>query len=196
MPIPALLASTLLSSMPGLLGSLFGGNQNEQLKKQAMQLLSPERLQQLTQQLYQQFLSSPAFSQGQSGVAAGANQAGNQVQANLAARGIGTTGTGAVLSSLTPSLVGSQMAGLRTGGWNQAQQAAQSQIQQQLKALFEAAGMQMPSSMTQQLFGAGAGALGSWLGNRQPGGGGGGLPWQSLMGAAGQGTGALMPARR
>lgn len=54
---------------------------------------------------------------------------------SLAARGIGTTGTGAILSGLTPSLVGSQQAGLRTSAYQGAQSQAQNAIQKQLEAL-------------------------------------------------------------
>jgi hypothetical protein len=116
----------------------------------------------------------------------GANTASNNLAQALASRGIGTTGTGAVLSSLTPSLVGSQQAGLRTGAYTSAQQQAMERIQQQIAAL----GGQMPAGQASQQFAAGLGPfsqfLAQYLGQRRPGG----LPpdLMSLLANAGGGN--------
>lgn len=158
-----------MSFGPGFLSGIFGGDPQKELRKKMMQLMSPQNQAKLTNQFYQQNLGSPAYSQGLSTIAAGANQAGNQVAANLGARGIGTTGTGAILSSLVPSLVGSQQAQLRTGAYNSAQGQAMQTLQQQLAALTGTAG----PSQTRQLFGAGLDAFGpmfnSWLMAKYPG---------------------------
>lgn len=146
---PTLLAG-LLSFLPSIIGGLFG-DPNKKLRQQLNRLASPQHLQKLTAQNYQSQIGSPAFSQGQATIAAGANQASNQVAQNLAQRGIGTTGTAAVLSGLTPSLVGSQMAGLRTAAHQTAEQNAQQQIKQQIAAL---TGTQGPSP-AQSLFAGG-----------------------------------------
>ena len=53
----------------------------------------------------------------------------------MAESGIGSSGTGAVLSSLTPSLVGSQVASLRTNAYNLADSQARSDIASQLGVL-------------------------------------------------------------
>lgn len=166
-----MLLSMLMSMAPGLLSSLFGDPKKKYLK-QVGQLTSPQNVGRQTDQFYQQAIASPAFSQAQGSIAAGANQASNQVAANLAARGIGTTGTGAVLSGLTPSLVGSQQAQLRTSAHTSAQEQAQRAIQAQLAAL---GGSQGPSQ-TQQMFGVGLEAFLPYLTSLlQSRGGGGGM---------------------
>lgn len=171
--------SLLLSFAPSLLSGLFGDPQKKYLRK-ARQLMSPQNLANLTNQFYQQQIGSPAFAQGQGAIAAGANQASNQVASSLAQRGIGTTGTAAVLSGLTPSLVGSQQAGLRTAAHQSAQSQAQQNIERQLALL---AGTSGPSQ-TQNLFAGGLEAfipyLTAMMGGR--GGQGGGAP---MMGQPG-----------
>src|SRR3972149_6575921 len=145
------LLAALMSFAPSLLSKLFGGDPQRKLRQQIQALVSPASVGRLTGQFYQQALGSPAFAQGQRQIAAGANLASADVARNLAARGIGTTGTAAVLSGLTPSLVGAQQAGLRTAAQQTAQQQAQQSIQQQIAALTGTAG----PSQTQQLFGVG-----------------------------------------
>lgn len=144
-----------------------------------------------TDKAYQNVISSPAFSQAQGTIAAGANQTSNQVAQNLAARGIGTTGTGAVLSGLTPSLVGSQQAQLRTSAHSSAQEQAMKAIQAQLAAL---GGSQGPSQ-TQGMFGVGLEAFLPYLQSLLSQGGGGQdrLPFNALADARNQpyGTPAL-----
>ncbi len=155
---PPLLLAALLSFAPSLIGKLFG-NPQQRLRHQIGQLTDPGYLAKLTGQNYQQALGSPAYQGALGTIAQGANQASNNVAASLAARGIGTTGTGAILSGLTPSLVGSQQAGLRTQAYGSAQSQAQSQIQAQINALL---GTQGPSP-SQQLFGGGLEAFGPFL---------------------------------
>lgn len=131
-----LLASALMQFGPAIFNKLFGGDDPQQkILKQTMALLNPAMRAKVTEQYYQQNLSSPAYSQAQRTIAAGANQTANQTAQNLAARGIGTTGTGAVLSSLTPSLVGSQTAGLRTAAHDAASKMANEDIQARISAL-------------------------------------------------------------
>lgn len=156
---PPMLIPLLMSFAPALLNKLFGRDPQKELRKKVAQLTSAGNLGRVTNEFYQQNLASPAFSQAQGQIAAGANQTANQVAANLGARGIGTSGTGAILSSLTPSLVGSQQAGLRTSAFGQAQSAAQEQIQRQLQALY---GTQGPSQ-TQQFFAGGLQSIAPYL---------------------------------
>ena len=156
--MPPQLLAALLSFAPGLISSLFG-NPQQKLRRQINQLTSAGNVGKVTNQFYQQGLASPAYSQAQGNIAAGANQTSNQVAGNLAARGIGTSGTGAILSGLTPSLVGSQQAGLRSSTYAGAQNQAQQSIQQQIAAL---TGTQGPSQ-TQQYFAGGLEALMPYL---------------------------------
>lgn len=147
-----LLTSALMSFGPAIFNRIFGGDDPQQkLLKQTMALLSPQHLAKVTEQIYQQNIASPAYSQAQRTIAAGANATSNLTAQNLAARGIGTTGTGAVLSSLTPSLVGNAMAGIRTQAYDAAGRTAQQNIGSQIDALKAGSG---PSD-TRKMVGAG-----------------------------------------
>lgn len=191
MPVPALAGYALSSFLPALLGSLFGDPQAK-LRKQLMNLTSAQNVGKLTNQFYQQALSSPAFSEGQGAIAAGANQAGNQVASELGARGIGTSGSSAILSSLIPSLVGSQQAGLRTAAYQSGQGQAQSKIQSDVAALTGTSG----PSQGRQIFAGGLEAflpvLLKYLQSRGPGGGG--IDFSSLIDTSGLSAG-LQPRR-
>ena len=165
-----MILATLLGMAPGLLSSIFGGDPQKKLREQLMQLLSPQHQALLQNQFQQQAMQSPAYSAAQGGIAAGANATQGQLANSLGARGLGTTGTGAVLSSLTPSIVGGQMGQLNTGVSQMAHQQAQNTIQNQLAALQGTSG----PSQTRQMFGAGLDFLGPlvqmWLKQRmQPG---------------------------
>lgn len=152
-----LLLSALLSAAPGLISFLSGNNPQMKLRRQMQQIIGSQGA--LTNQLYQQNLGSPAFSEGLRQIAAGANATAGQLGASLGARGIGTTGTGAVLSSLTPSIVGNAQAQLHTAAFQSAQQQAQERIRQLLASLQDTSG----PSQTQQLFGAGISSFGPML---------------------------------
>lgn len=148
----ALAMPLLLAFGPAVFSRLFSIQDDKaRLRQELFQLLTPENMKRLTEQFYKQNIQSPAFSQGQQVIASGANATANQVAQNLGARGIGTSGTGAILSSLTPSLVGQQMAGLRTTAHNAAAADARQTIQQQADALINTSG----PSMNRQLFSAG-----------------------------------------
>lgn len=150
-----LLLSALLSFAPGLLSHLFGDPQKK-LREQVATLTGPTNQSLMTNKFFQQAQGSPAYSQAQGQIAAGANATQGLLQSSLGARGLGTSGTGAILSSLMPSLVGSQQSGLNTSLYQGAQGQAQNAIQSQLQALL---GTQGPSQ-SQQLF---AGGLESFM---------------------------------
>ncbi len=154
-------APLLMAFGPALISKLFGGDPQAQLRKRIAKLTGAENVGRLTNQHYQNALASPAYSQAQGTIAAGANQAGANLQGALGARGIGTSGSAAVLSSLIPSLVGNQQAGLRTSAYQGAQSQAQNQIQAMIAAL---QGTQGPSQ-TQQYLGAGLSSFAPFLEN-------------------------------
>lgn len=158
----ALLPQLLLSFGPSLINKIFGKDPAKEFHKKVARLTSAQNVGKLTNQFYQQNLGSPAYSQAQGTIAAGANQGAGQLAASLGARGIGESGTAAVLSSLTPSIIGQQQAGLRTSAYQSGQQQAQNAIQAQLAALQGTYGQQSP---TQQMFGAGLDAFGPQLQN-------------------------------
>ena len=190
MPIPAIAGYALSSFLPSLLSGLFGDPQAE-LRKKLMQLTSAQNVGKLTDQYYQQNLSSPAYSQAQGTIAAGGNVAGNRLASELGARGIGTSGSSAVLSSLIPSLVGQQQAGLRTSAYQSGQNQAQDQIQQQIAALTGTSG----PSQGRQLFAGGLEAFLPALLAMLQKQGGGGMPLGALFQAGSQ-SGYQTPALR
>jgi hypothetical protein len=160
----SLLLPLLMAFGPSIISRLFGGGkgttQNDKLRQQIMALLSPEAQKKLADQYYQQNIASPAFSQGQGTIAAGANQVANQVAQSMGARGLAGSGTRDVLSSLGPSIVGGQMAGLRTGAYNSAQTQAQQNIASQIAALTNT----VPGpSQSQNLLGTGIEAFTPYL---------------------------------
>ena len=181
------LLKALLSFAPGLLSHLFGGDPQKKLRQQVGQLTSAGNVGNVTNQFYQQALSSPAYAQALATIAAAGNQAQNTVGRELGARGLGTSGSAAVLSGLVPSMVGGNQAKLRTGAYGSAQEQAMQQIQQQIAAL---TGTQGPSQ-TRQAFGAGFEALGpiidAWLKSR----GGGRSPYNPGAVAGQQAAGAV-----
>jgi len=154
----ALLLPLLLSFGPSVLQHLFG-DPKQKLRQQIEALLNPSNISATTNSLYQNILGSPAYSSALGNIATGANQTANQVQQNLAARGIGTTGTGAVLSGLTPSLVGSKQSQLHAGAYDLAHQTALKKIQDRISAL---TGTYGPSS-SQQMFSGGLEAFMPYL---------------------------------
>ena len=146
---PQLILAALASLGPGLIGRLTGDPQ-QRLRQQLMALLSAQNVGRSTEGFYQQALASPAYSQAQGTIAAGANTTAGTLARELGARGIGTSGTGAVLSSLIPSIVGSQQAGLRTSAHQSAQERAMQQIQAQIAAIM---GTRGPSRSAQAFAG-------------------------------------------
>lgn len=159
----------LISFGPALISKLFGGNPQQNLRDQIAKLQSPENIAALANKYYQTAMAGPAYQGALGSIASGANQTAGNLAQSLGARGIGTTGTGAILSSLTPSIVGSQQAALRTKAYESSQQQAMDEIKARISAL---TGTQGPSQ-TQQYLGAGLSAfspyLQQFLKNKYPG---------------------------
>ena len=157
---PALGIPLLLSMGPAALSALFAQSPKV-LQEKIAALMTPENIEKTTGQFYQQGLGSPAYSQAQANIATGANQTANTLAASLAARGIGQTGTGAILNSLTPSIVGNQQADLQAKMYTQAQNAAMQNIKDRIAQL-QGIATQGPSQ-TMQLFGAGLDAMSPYV---------------------------------
>lgn len=153
--------AALLSFAPALLGKLglFGKDPMKLLQEQLLKLQSPENIGKLTTQNYQQNLASPAYAQAQGNIAAGANQAGNALSSSLAARGIGTSGIGAILPAVQGSMAGHQLGQLRTSAYDSASQNAQQQLQQQIQTLLGTSG----PSQNRQMAGAGINSFAPFL---------------------------------
>lgn len=153
---PAIGIPLLLSMGPAALSQLFSQSPKV-LQDKISELLKPENVAAVTNQFYQQGLGSPAYSQAQANIAQGANQTANTLAASLASRGIGTTGTGAILNSLTPSIVGSQQSALQSKLYGEAQTAALQNIKDRIAQLQGIANA--GPSQTMQLLGTGIDAL-------------------------------------
>lgn len=170
MGLSALGLPALLSFAPALFSHFFGGDPQKEFQRKIAALSGAQNVGATTNQFYQQALGSPAYTQAQNTIAQGANQTASRLGANLGASGLGTSGTGAILSSLMPSLVAGQQGQLRTGAYQSAQQQAQDAIQQQIKALYGTYGQ---PSRTSQLAGTGFEALmpylQQFLASRNPG---------------------------
>jgi hypothetical protein len=167
LPIAALLANPMfqgaaMNFLPALLGKLglFGKDPQAELRKKIGRVSDPANQQKLTQQMYQQFLQSPAYAQAQGSIAGGANAAQNQLASSLGARGLGSSGIGSVSKGIAASLPGMQMGQLQAGGYQGAQTGAQNQIRSQIEALL---GGGAGPSQGQQLMGAGMQGLSSML---------------------------------
>jgi hypothetical protein len=155
------LALALLTSFgPALLSKLFGGQSSgQQAQDKIRALYDPAYRAKLQAQYYQQNLSSPAYSQAQGTIAAGANQSASQIASNLGATGLTPSGTGAIMSGLIPSMVGHNLAGLRTTAYNAGGTAADTSIEGMVRAILQTQG----PSQTQQMFGAGTDAFSRFL---------------------------------
>ena len=150
----------LMTFGPALLSKLFGGKSSgEQAMDKIRALYDPAYRAKLQAQYYQQNLSSPAYSQAQGTIAAGANQSASQIASNLGATGLTPSGTGAIMSGLIPSMVGHNLAGLRTTAYNAGGTAADQSIEGMVRAILETQG----PSQTQQMFGAGTDAFSKFL---------------------------------
>jgi hypothetical protein len=148
---PMLLAA-LMSFAPGLLSKLFGGQSSgQQAMDKIRALYDPAYRAKLQAQYYQQNLQSPAYSQAQGTIAAGANQSASQIASSLGQTGLTPSGTGAIMSGMIPSMVGHNLAGLRTTAYNAAGGTADTTIEGMIQAILKTMG----PSQTQQMFGAG-----------------------------------------
>ena len=159
------LGNAAMAFAPSLLNSLFGGQDpGKQYRTRVAGLLAPQNMGRLTQQYFQQALGSPAYAQGQRQIAQGANQTGNMLQQRAAQAGIGGSGLGALMSSLTPSISGNALAQLQAGAYQGAQGQAQNSIQQQLGAMGQTGQpWAFGPSQNQEMFSGGLAALGPLL---------------------------------
>jgi hypothetical protein len=165
---PMVLAA-LMSFGPSLLSKLFGGQSSgQQAMDKIRALYDPAYRAKMQAQYYQQNLQSPAYSQAQGTIAAGANQSASQIASSLGQTGMTPSGTGAIMSGMIPSMVGHNLAGLRTTAYNAGGTAADQSIEGMVRSILATQG----PSQTQQMFGAGASNFSNFLSqyllNKQP----------------------------
>jgi hypothetical protein len=153
--------ASLAFFLPTLFGGLFGKNDPaKERERKLMEILSPGHANQLTSNFYNQFLNSPAFSQGQAGIAAGTNAFTNNLNRSLGARGLTTSGIGSIAPSLARSSASHSLGALQTQGFQSAQEQAMNLLRSQAGAL---GGTAMPTNYGNQLFGAGLDAFGPFF---------------------------------
>ena len=141
----SLLLPLLMSFGPGIISKLFGGRSpQDQLKDQINQLLDPKNLAALRAAYYNQNVNSPGFTTGQNAIAAGANQTANAVAEKMGAHGISHSGTADVLSSMGPSLVGTNQAQLYGAADTAAASQTQQTIAETIAALYKTYGQASP----------------------------------------------------
>lgn len=130
------------------LPSLFGGaaRRSDPLlgaRAAALRELSPDALGSVTNSLFSQWQNSPAYWQAWKSAVGASQGLQNQVRNSLAARGIGTSGIGAVAPALAGSSLGYNLGNISAMGYQQAAQNAASLQRARAEALLT--GGQVPN---------------------------------------------------
>lgn len=144
-----------------LLASTLGGafikdNSADDAIKRAQQLFSPGAINRSTGEFYRNFIGSPAFADAQRGVLRGSNRLAANVSASLGARGLDSTGVGAISSGLANSAGSFKMGSLYSDAWSQAMESA---FRSASGVAGAAGSMPQPRFGTPEVFGAGLDAL-------------------------------------
>lgn len=160
---PAILAllqsptlKALLISLGPALFSKFFSNPAGDLQKQVLATLSPEHIQNLSNVINKNLLQSEGFSNAQSDIARGVSTLNANLNRSLAARGLETSGVGAVSSSLAKSAGGFALGNLRSSVAEAALRSATELAKGQATALTQ--GGPVPS-IGNELLGGGLRAL-------------------------------------
>ena len=123
----------------GLAGSLWSGYQadkaRQRYQERVKQLLSAGNISKETAALLEGIMGGQGYQSGLAQVAAGANASQAQIANALASRGLGTSGIGAVMSGLTPAMVGQMQMQLATKAQDAARQQALENIKAQIGTL-------------------------------------------------------------
>lgn len=167
----SLILALLTAFGPSILEKLglFGKDPNESLKDQLRVLLSPAHRQALQDQITRNILQGSAFNQGLGAIATGANTTANTLAKSLAARGITGSGTRDILTSMVPSITGSQIGQLKAGAEQTAAQTAADTIKAEIEGLYKTSGPSQGSQYTAAGVSAFTPFLAAWLKGRYPG---------------------------
>lgn len=157
---------TALAIAASLGGAFFKDDPAKRLLGLSSQYASPEALFHLTNQLYSNWMASPAFSGAQGSLFRGASAAQGSLRTSLANRGLSTSGIGDLSRAVGQSLPGIGMANLQSQGWSQSIEQAMNLIKLRLGG---AGGLPAGSNIGANLYGAGLNALGMALKTRNPG---------------------------
>jgi hypothetical protein len=123
---------------------------------QAQRMFSPGAINRGAGEYYRNFLGSPAFAQAQRSTLQGGNRLALNTASSLGARGMDTTGIGAVSGSLANSATSFKMGDLYSNAWNSALENAFRGAQGMTGA---AATLPQPKWGAPQMYGAGLDAL-------------------------------------
>lgn len=161
--------------LPGLLGTLAGGDNPRKLRQQALSFFDPRNIDNEANQLFRTNLNSAGYNMARSELI-GAGQAGQgALQRQLAQTGLNRSGVGASLSTAAGMAPGFQMGRLNASAWENAMRMAQQSAMSKAQTLM---GMPMQRSMGLPLFAGGINALlpliFQMMQQRQRGGTGGG----------------------
>lgn len=150
----------LLGAFGGLGGLFFHDNGNANLLKLLKQYTNPAALSKNADFFYNQWLKGPAFTGAQQDIMAGQNSMASSLAQSLAARGLTTSGIGAISNAAVPAAGNFQMANLRAQGRNQAMEQALRAAQ----LMIGGAGSMQPSrNIGAEVYGGGLDALSKML---------------------------------
>lgn len=180
-PLQLMALFSSLSGLGGLFGGAFRNDPFQQILRQMQQFANPAAVGKDTQQFYNQFLASPAFTKQQSSAIGGANAFSNAAANRVGQQGLGNTGIGAAVQSMGQSSLAPMMNQIYSGGY----QGAQNQAMQLLQSKLQGLGMAgQPTNFAGGFLGAGFQGLGDVLrmmyqrmgqGGQGQGGQGGGM---------------------
>ena len=173
------LRALLISLGPAAFSGLFSSPQQD-LQRQVQGTLSPEHIQNLANIMEKNLTNSAGFSGAQTDIARGVSSLTNRLNRSLAARGLDTSGVGAVASSLAGSAGGFALGNLRSSAAEAALRSAQTLAQGQANALLQGGAIPNPRN---QLLGSGFRALIPYLlSTLGKSGNGGNINWAQLLG--------------
>ena len=123
----------------GFGGSLLQGYMADQARKRfqerVKQLMSAGNISKETAAFLTNMIGGAGYQGALGRIAAGANATQSSIANTLASRGLGTSGIGAVMSGLTPSIVGKMQSDLYTKAEAESRQAAMEKIKQEIATL-------------------------------------------------------------
>lgn len=150
---------------PSLFGGLLGRNDpNEKARRDFMSLMSPQHIEELTKNFWNQNINGPGFALASRAANAGSSNLARQVGNSFASRGILGSGVGAMGMGMSRSSLGNQMSNLYAGVDQQSRQQGFDLARNQAMGLAQ---MPMTPNYTANLFAGGLQSLIPFLMNRE-----------------------------
>lgn len=146
-----------LDAIAGMGGLFFKDNSAEKLLQLLRSYSDPSVVIGDTNKLFKMMVESPAYSTSLNDILAASSQAQSSTAANLADRGLTTSGIGAVASGVGSSLSGLNIGRLNADVFKQALERAMQLVQMRISG---AAGLPAPRNIGAEIYGAGTNLLG------------------------------------